>query len=122
MTRISPVTPGREHRLGKAWSGTGPYDNTTSANWGVNRNSSTGTLSGYAWSENAGWVNFNPTHSEVTISTTILKFDGYAWAENVGYVHFQNVSPEYFVMLEGGITNRIGHHHTFIVRQFSEKG
>jgi len=87
----------------KLGSGTGPYDNTTSANWGVNRNSSTGALSGYAWSENAGWVNFNPTHSQVTISTTILKFDGYAWAENVGYIHFQNVSPEYFVMLEGGI-------------------
>jgi len=87
----------------KLGSGTGPYANTTSANWGVNRDSSTGALSGYAWSENAGWINFNPTHSEVSISTTILKFDGYAWAENVGYIHFQNASPEYFVMLEGGI-------------------
>lgn len=27
-------------------SGTGPYDNTTSTNWGVNHNSSTGVLSG----------------------------------------------------------------------------
>ena len=81
----------------KLGSGTGPYANTTSANWGVNHNSTTGALSGYAWSENVGWINFSPTHSEVTIDTSTLKFDGYAWAENLGYIHFQNASPEYYV-------------------------
>lgn len=110
------VTVGSTYLSGYAWaenigwiklgSGTGPYANTTSANWGVNRDSSTGALSGYAWSENAGWINFGITAyntSGVTINTTTLKFDGYAWAENAGYIHFQNASPEYFVMLEGGI-------------------
>jgi hypothetical protein len=84
----------------KLGSGTGPYGNTTSADWGVNKDNATGNLSGYAWSENVGWINFNPTHSQVTIDTTTLKFDGYAWAENVGYIHFQNASPEYYVMQE----------------------
>ncbi|MEA3427858.1 MAG: hypothetical protein U9Q84_01280, partial [Thermodesulfobacteriota bacterium] len=41
----------------------GTYPNTTSTNWGVNREGS-GNLSGYAWSENAGWINFNPSHSQ----------------------------------------------------------
>lgn len=85
----------------KLGSGTGPYDNDSKTNWGVNRDGS--DLSGYAWSENAGWINFNPSHSQVTIGTTTLKFSGYAWAENVGWIHFQNVSPEYFVMVEGGV-------------------
>jgi hypothetical protein len=90
----------------KLGSGTGPYDNTTSANWGVNHDSATGALSGYAWSENVGWINFNVTGNNpngVSIDTGTLKFNGYAWAENVGYVHFRNTSPEYFVMLEGGL-------------------
>ncbi len=89
----------------KLGSGTGPYANTTSANWGVNHNSATGALSGYAWSENVGWINFNVTDKNpdgVSIAAGILKFNGYAWAENVGYIHFRNGSPEYFVMLEGG--------------------
>ena len=89
----------------KLGSGTGPYDNTTSANWGVNHNNGTGALSGYAWSENAGWINFNgTTHNPngVSIDTDTLKFSGYAWAESVGYVHFQNASPEYYVKQEAG--------------------
>jgi hypothetical protein len=92
----------------KLGSGTGPYDNTTSSNWGVNHNSTTGALSGYAWSENVGWINFNPTHSQVTIDTTTLKFSGYAWAENVGWVHFQNASPEYYVMQQPATTLATG--------------
>ena len=83
----------------KLGSGTGPYDNNSSTNWGVNRDSSTGALSGYAWSENAGWVNFNPTNSQVIINTSTGKFSGYAWAENVGWIHFQNASPEYYVQV-----------------------
>lgn len=84
----------------KLGSGSGPYDNTTSTNWGVNRDSSTGALSGYAWSENTGWINFNPTDGGVTINASTGKFDGYAWGENIGWVHFQNASPDYYVMLE----------------------
>ena len=79
----------------------GPYTNSDSSNWGVNRDPS-GALSGYAWSENVGWINFNPSHSQVIIDPTTLKFDGYAWAENVGWAHFQNESPEYYVMQEAG--------------------
>ena len=95
----------------KLGSGTGPYANTTSANWGVNHDSATGALSGYAWSENVGWINFDVTAknpSGVSIATDTLKFSGYAWGENVGYIHFQNTSPEYFVMLEGGIPTGLG--------------
>ena len=107
------VTVANTYLSGYAWSenigwvklgsGTGPYANTTSANWGVNHNSVTGALSGYAWSENAGWINFNPTYSGVTIDTNTFKFGGYAWAENVGYIHFQNASPEYYVKRDAGV-------------------
>ncbi|PXF57168.1 MAG: hypothetical protein C4B58_10935 [Deltaproteobacteria bacterium] len=82
----------------------GTYPNTTSTNWGVNRNSSTGALSGYAWSENVGWINFDSTNSQVVIATDDGKFDGYAWGENVGYIHFQNASPaEYYVQQDGAL-------------------
>ena len=84
-------------KLGSTPSG-GSYPNTTSTNWGVNRNSDDGTLSGYAWSENAGWINFSPTHGGVTINTSNEnKFEGYAWGENVGWIHFQNSSLAYYV-------------------------
>ena len=89
-------------KLGSTPSGSPPsYGNTTSTNWGVNRNSSTGALSGYAWSENTGWINFNSTNSQVTIDTGTGKFDGYAWGENVGWIHFQNSSPSYYVQQTG---------------------
>jgi len=86
-------------KLGSTHEG-GTYPNTTSTNWGVNRDVATGALSGYAWSENAGWINFNPTHGGVTISTSTNKFDGYAWGERIGWIHFQNAPPEYYVMQE----------------------
>ena len=75
----------------------GSYANSSAANWGVNRNSSTGVLSGYAWSENVGWINFNPTNGGVTTNISTGKFEGYAWGENIGWIHFQNASPEYYV-------------------------
>jgi len=65
----------------------GPYESTSSTNWGVNHNSSTGELSGLAWSENAGWINFAPTLGGVTINTSTGDFSGYAWSENVGWIH-----------------------------------
>ena len=101
------VTVFVDHLEGYAWAenvgwiklgshtggGTHTYLNTTSANWGVNHNSSTGALSGYAWSENAGWVNFAPTGGGVTVDSGTGQFDGYAWGENVGWVHFHSTSP-----------------------------
>jgi len=108
------VTVNETYLSGYAWaenigwvklgSGTGPYENTTSTNWGVNHDSSTGALSGYAWSENVGWINFNVTDKNpdgVSIAADTLKFSGYAWAENVGDIHFQNASPEYYVKEQG---------------------
>ena len=82
-------------RLGDSTGG--PYNNNSSSDWGVNRDSQ-GNLSGYAWSENAGWVNFHPTYSQVTVDTNISSFDGYAWGENIGWIHFKNTSPAYNVL------------------------
>jgi hypothetical protein len=96
----------------KLGSGTGPYANDAADNWGVNRDNATGALSGYAWSETVGWINFNVTDKNpdgASISPGVLKFNGYAWAQNAGYIHFRNGSPEYFVMLAGGVpTGLIG--------------
>lgn len=80
----------------KLGSGTGPYANTTSANWGVNMDAS-GNLSGYAWSSQAGWINFDSTHSGVTVNIANGQFSGEAWGENVGWVGFRDTSPAYGV-------------------------
>ncbi|MDQ1237929.1 MAG: large repetitive protein [Thermodesulfobacteriota bacterium] len=88
----------------KLGSGSGPYQNTNSANWGVNLDSSTGAFSGYAWSENTGWINFKPTHGGVTMNLSTGRFDGYAWGQNIGWIHFQNASPEYYVMRDSSLT------------------
>ena len=93
-------------KLGSTPSG-GSYANTTSGNWGVNRDAS-GNLSGYAWSENVGWINFNSTRGGVTINTGTNKFDGYAWGERIGWIHFQNASPQYYVMLEAAPNLYVG--------------
>jgi hypothetical protein len=67
----------------------GPYANTTSANWGVNRDS-TGNLTGFAWSEAMGWINFAPTNGGVAINPISGAFTGYAWGANVGWISFRN--------------------------------
>ncbi len=77
----------------------GPYANTSSTNWGVNRDAS-GNLSGYAWSEIAGWVNFNPTHSQVAIDPGTGAFEDYAWSESVGWIHFGDPQGLYNVRTE----------------------
>ena len=72
----------------------GSYDNTTSDNWGVNRDGS-GNLSGYAWSENVGWINFNPTHGGgVTIDPDTGNFSGYVWSENVGWIELAGTAQD----------------------------
>ncbi|MFM8444419.1 MAG: hypothetical protein ACKN9W_13930, partial [Methylococcus sp.] len=69
--------------------GSHTYLNTTNANYGVNRNASTGALSGYAWSENAGWINFASANGgAMTADAATGAIAGYAWAENVGWVRF----------------------------------
>ena len=76
----------------------GPYNNTSSSDWGVNRDGS-GNLSGYAWSENVDWINFNPSPpSRLTIGLSDGSFDGFAWFEKVGWIHFKNTSPAYNVL------------------------
>lgn len=67
----------------------GPYDNTTAANWGINRDPS-GNLSGYAWSEGWGWINFAPAGGGVTIDPVSGAFNGYAWGENIGWLSFSS--------------------------------
>ena len=84
-------------RLG---SGGGPYANTHGANYGVNRDPFTGSLTGYAWGENIGWINFaggalatppNPARIEGS------RFRGYAWGENIGWINLDD--PAVFVAL-----------------------
>jgi hypothetical protein len=67
----------------------GPYLNTSTTNWGVNRDQA-GNLWGYAWSEGWGWVKFNPSGGGVSIDPATGAFSGYAWAENFGWVSFRS--------------------------------
>ncbi|NIO71943.1 MAG: hypothetical protein GTN71_23700 [Anaerolineae bacterium] len=110
------VTVYSDHLEGYAWGenigwirlgthtggGTHHYDNTTSTNYGVNRDGS-GHLSGYAWNTNVGWINFSPTHGGVTIDPATGSFDGYAWGENVGWIHFKGTGAVAYnvVVVEG---------------------
>lgn len=71
--------------------GAGPYGNSTSANWGVNRDLA-GNLSGKAWSEGWGWIDFAPANGGVSIEPEGGGFYGYAWGENIGWINF--ASPE----------------------------
>ncbi len=66
------VTVYPDHLEGHAWGenigwirmgtytggGAHTYNNTSAADYGVNRDAS-GNLSGYAWGENVGWIHFN---------------------------------------------------------------
>lgn len=81
-------------RLG-AYSGgdTHEYGNTSAADYGVNRDTSTGALSGYAWGTNVGWINFSPDDGGVTIDPATGDFSGYAWGENVGWINFNSSGP-----------------------------
>ena len=92
------VTVGPTFLSGFAWcesagwvklgsGGGGPYGNTSTTNWGVNR--SGGTLSGYAWSETAGWIDFAPTGGGVTVDGATGRLGGYAWSESLGWISFR---------------------------------
>lgn len=97
----------------KLGAGTGPYLNTSAANWGVNMDAS-GQLSGFAWSSQAGWINFRPEHTNVTVNTVNGEFSGYAWGENIGWLSFHGTAPAYGVrtsvfdiLAAFGITNAL---------------
>ncbi len=81
-------------RLG-AYTGGGShtYANTTNTDYGVNRDATTGKLSGYGWATNAGRINFMPTHGGgVVMDLTTGDFSGYAWAENVGWIKLKGTA------------------------------
>ena len=101
----------------------GPYANTNSTNWGVNRDAS-GNLSGYGWGTNVGWINFRPTHGGVTIDPGTGSFDGYAWSENTGWIHFKGtggvaynvaIRPEPVITSGDRVTFTVGHPGSFAV-------
>jgi hypothetical protein len=71
--------------------GSHTYGNTSATNYGVNRNTGTGALSGYAWSTTAGWINFAPAHGGVIVSDAGV-FSGHAWGENVGWIRFNGMA------------------------------
>lgn len=74
--------------------GGGPYANTSTTNWGVNRDQggALSNLSGYGWSETVGWIDFNAfgTSDNAKINPTTGSFSGYAWSPNVGWIHLSN--------------------------------
>ena len=87
----------------KLGTGSAPYANTTSANWGVNVDAAA-RLSGFAWSEGVGWIKFDAgSGQQVTIDKSTGRFNGYAWAENLGWIHFQSASPVYSVRTTAGL-------------------
>ena len=75
----------------------GPYANTDSDNWGVNRDAG-GALSGFAWSENVGWLRFSTDFGDVEIDEDGA-LAGYVWSENLGWIHLSNDGVGYGVAL-----------------------
>jgi hypothetical protein len=76
-----------------------PYNNSSSTDWGINRQKGNkedkeDKLVGFAWSKNVSWINFAPPTkncnncpSPVTINSTTGEFKGYAWSANIGWIH-----------------------------------
>jgi hypothetical protein len=84
--------------------GSHTYGNTTKADYGVNRNSSTGALSGFAWSENVGWINFGASDGAAAIDLVSGGFTGSVWGENVGWISLSGEAEngdDYGVALAG---------------------
>ncbi|MBK7403314.1 MAG: hypothetical protein IPJ41_01440 [Phycisphaerales bacterium] len=76
------------------------YANVNGTDFGVNLNTSDGSLTGYGWGENVGWVNFSggalakPAQpARLDLATNRLR--GYAWGENVGWINLDD--GEHFV-------------------------
>jgi len=67
----------------------GPYDNTSSSDWGVNL-AADGSLSGFAWGANVGWINFE----QVAIDLASGSFSGHAWGQNIGWLSFTGLESE----------------------------
>jgi hypothetical protein len=77
-------------------AGRGPYENTSTNNWGVNL-AANGDLSGYAWGENIGWINFGHALCDATVNPANGEFFGHAWGENIGWITFKGTTPNYGV-------------------------
>ena len=100
------VTVHASHLSGYLWAenigwvklgdGTGPYNNDSDTDWGVNLDA-TGNLSGYGWGENVGWIKFSNAFSQVVIDTATGEFSGHAWGENIGWVKLRGTVPDYGV-------------------------
>jgi len=87
----------------KVGSGTGPYANSSSTDWGVNMDAA-GNMSGYAWSETTGWINFGDANGPaVAMAPDTGEFSNYAWGENYGWLHFKDAL--YGVLRSGGVSS-----------------
>jgi len=106
-----------DHLEGYAWSenlewiklgtyssgGSHTYANTDQTNYGVNRNSSTGDLSGFGWSPTAGWVNFNPSFGGVNFNDESEEYSGYAWGETFSWIDTDMASGNFLIDETGEI-------------------
>ncbi len=82
------------------------------SNFKVNRNSTTGDLSGWAWNDNIGWISFcgnasggstwdgskwvcpaSPTY-QVKVNPTTGAFTGWAWNDYVGWISVNCADPD----------------------------
>ncbi|MDZ7744328.1 MAG: hypothetical protein U5K77_01000 [Candidatus Saccharibacteria bacterium] len=70
------------------------YANTDETDYGVNRNPTTGELSGFAWNTATGWINLDPTDGGVTHDPDTGEYTGYAWSENYGWVSFNGIADD----------------------------
>jgi len=79
------------------------YANPTSGtvtgvpDFGVNRDASTGNLSGFAWGENVGWINFGggalaTPPQAARFDATAHRLRGYAWGENIGWINLDDAT------------------------------
>ncbi len=77
-------------------------DICSSSNFKVNRNSTTGDLSGWAWNDTIGWISFNcsdpvlcdSSNYKVNVNPTTGAFTGWAWNDNIGWISFNCSDPE----------------------------
>lgn len=73
------------------------HANTDHADYGINRNPTSGLLTGFAWAENAGWVNFSggalaSPPNPARLDTAASRFRGFAWAENIGWINLDDAA------------------------------
>ncbi len=73
----------------------------SSSDFKVNKNPSTGDLSGWAWNDDIGWISFNcsdpdlcaTSNYKVNVNTSTGAFTGWAWNDNIGWISFNCSDP-----------------------------